>query len=72
MIADPSTLPVLRPLLQDVAWWVRLRAALALTRFGATGKAALVELQAQKATAARAVADLVLGLSPQAIAEYSA
>ena len=72
MIADPTTLPTLVGLLRDVAWWVRLRAGLALTRFGPAGRKILVDAAGEQATAARAVADLVLGLSPPAIAEYSA
>ncbi len=72
MIADPTTLPLVRNALRDAEWWVRLRAALALTRFGATGQDALLQDEVGADPAARDMARLVLGLSPQALAEYAA
>jgi HEAT repeat protein len=72
MIADPATLPLVRGALRDSEWWVRLRAALALTRFAAPGQNALLEDEVGAEPAARDMARLVLGLSPQALAEYAA
>ncbi len=72
MIADPITLPPVRDALRDPEWWVRLRAALALTRFAAAGRNALLEHEVSADPAARDMARLVLGLSPQALAEYAA
>ncbi len=72
MIADPATLPVVRDALRDNDWWVRLRAGLALTRFGAAGRNALLAVEVGGHQASRDMARLVLGLSPQALAEYAA
>ena len=72
MIADPMTLPVVRDALRDAEWWVRLRSALALTRFGAAGRNALLAAEVGGDAAARDMARLILGLSPQALAEYAA
>jgi HEAT repeat protein len=72
MIADPSSLPALRAALRDPEWWVRLRAALALTRLGAAGRNALLEAEVGPDQASRDMAGLVLGLTPQALAEYAA
>ena len=72
MIADPATLRLVRDALRDPEWWVRLRAALALTRFDAPGRNALLEDEVGAEPAARDMARLVLGLSPQALAEYAA
>lgn len=72
MIADPATLPLVRAALRDREWWVRLRAGLALTRFGATGRDALLETEVGAHALARDMARLVLGLTPQAIAEFAA
>jgi len=72
MIADPSSLPALRAALRDPEWWVRLRAALALTRLAAAGRNALLEAEVGPDQASRDMAGLVLGLTPQALAEYAA
>jgi hypothetical protein len=72
MLADPASLPRLRALLRDPDWWVRLRAGLALTRFGAAGRNALLEADVGPDPNARNMAHLVLGLSPQALAEFAA
>ena len=72
MIADPATLPLVREALRDREWWVRLRAGLALTRFGAFGRNVLLETEVGVHTEARDMARLILGLSPQALAEYAA
>jgi HEAT repeat protein len=71
-IADAATLPDLRARLADVEWWVRLRAALALTRLGAPGQGALLHAEVGANPDARYVARLILGLSPQALAEFAA
>jgi HEAT repeat protein len=72
MIADPATLPRVRAALLDPEWWVRLRAGLALTRFGAAGRNALLEAEVGAHAQARDMARLILGLSTQALAEYAA
>jgi HEAT repeat protein len=72
MIADPATLPLVRDALRDVEWWVRRRAGLALTRFGGAGRNVLLEAEVSAHAEARDMARLVLGLSPQALAEYAA
>jgi HEAT repeat protein len=72
MIADPKTIPALRESLRDLEWWVRLRAGLALMRFGAPGRNALLEAEVGAHAEARAMAGLILGLSSQALAEYAA
>lgn len=72
LTADPTTFPAVRGALRDTEWWVRLRAGLALTRFGATGRNALLAAEIGADPGARDVARLVLGLSPAALAEYSA
>lgn len=71
-IADPATLPLVRAALRDPEWWVRLRAGLALTRFGAPGRNTLLEAEVGAHADARDMARLILGLSPQALAEYAA
>ena len=71
-IADAATLPDLRARLADAEWWVRLRAALALTRLGAPGQGALLHAEVGANPDARYVARLILGLSPQALAEFAA
>ncbi|HEU5262947.1 MAG TPA: HEAT repeat domain-containing protein [Gemmatimonadales bacterium] len=72
MIADPATLPLVRAALRDAEWWVRLRAGLALMRFGTAGRNALLEAEVGGYPDARDMARLVLGLTPQALAEYAA
>jgi len=72
MIADATTLPLVRAALRDPAWWVRLRAGLALMRFGAAGRNALLEVEVGADADARNVADLILGLPEQALAEFAA
>src|SRR5881396_2037476 len=72
MITDASTLPLLKAGLRDEVWWVRLRAALALMRFAAGGRNALLEAEVGADVNARAVAKLVLGLPAQALAEFAA
>ncbi len=72
MIADPTTLPLVRDALRDSIWWVRLRAALALMRFGAAGRNALLEAEVGADTGARDTARMILGLPPQALAEFAA
>ena len=72
MIADVTTLPLVRVGLRDTVWWVRLRAALALMRFAAPGRNALLEAEVGADTDARAMAKLVLGLPVQALAEFAA
>jgi HEAT repeat protein len=72
MITDGSTLPLVKAALRDDIWWVRLRAALALMRFAAAGRNALLEAEVGADANARAVAKLVLGLPAQALAEFAA
>ena len=72
MIADPSTLPLVKDALRDGVWWVRLRAALALMRYSSGGRNALLEAEVGAEPFARAMAKMVLGLPPQALAEFSA
>ena len=72
MIADQTTLPAVRGALRDPEWWVRLRAGLALTRFGTAGRNALLEAEVGPHAEARAMAELILGLSSQALAEFAA
>ena len=71
LTADPLTFPAVRKALRDPEWWVRLRAGLALTRFGAQGRNALLEEERGANPGARDVARLILGFSPAALAEYS-
>jgi HEAT repeat protein len=71
MITDASTLPLVKAALQDNVWWVRLRAALALMRFAAAGRNALLEAELGANPFASATAKLVLGLPPQALAEFA-
>ena len=72
MIAEPATLPLVREALRDPEWWVRMRAGLALIRFGPAGRNALLEAEVGAHAEARDMARLVLGLSQQALAEYAA
>ncbi len=72
MITDATTLPLVRAALQDDVWWVRLRAALALVRFAAPGRNALLEAEIGANPFASAVAKMVLGLPAQALAEFAA
>ena len=72
MIADVSTLPLLKAALHDNVWWVRLRAALALMRFSAPGRNALLEAEVGPDPFARTMAQMVLGLPAQALAEFAA
>jgi len=72
MITDASTLPLVKAALQDDVWWVRLRAALALVRFAAPGRNALLEAEIGANPFASAVAKMVLGLPAQALAEFAA
>ncbi|MGH6885377.1 MAG: HEAT repeat domain-containing protein, partial [Geminicoccales bacterium] len=72
MIADPSALAAVRDALRDPEWWVRLRAGLALMRFGPAGRNILLAADVGPHADARSMAALVLGLSPQALAEYAA
>ncbi|HTI05736.1 MAG TPA: HEAT repeat domain-containing protein [Gemmatimonadales bacterium] len=72
MISDPSTLPLVKEALRDGVWWVRLRAALALMRFSGSGRNVLLEAEVGAEPFARAMAKMVLGLPPQALAEFSA
>jgi hypothetical protein len=71
MLANPASLPGLRAALRDPDWWVRLRAGLALTRFSAAGRNTLLEADKGADANARNMAHLVLGLSPQALAEFA-
>lgn len=71
-IADAATLGDLQTRLADAVWWVRLRAALALTRLGAAGQNALLSAEIGAQPDARFVSRLILGLSPQALAEFAA
>jgi HEAT repeat protein len=71
MVEDLGAVPLLRDLLRDQEWWVRLRAGLALMRLGAGGRNRLLEAETGPHPGARAVAGLVLGLSPQAVAEFA-
>lgn len=61
---------LLREALRDPAWWVRLRAALALARAGPEGRNALLAAEIGADVFARDMARMVLGLSPEALAEY--
>jgi len=70
MIADVTTLPLVRAALRDPVWWVRLRAALALIRFAAAGRKALLDAEVGADADARAMATLILGLPAQALAEF--
>jgi HEAT repeat protein len=72
MLADPATLPLLHAALGDPNWWVRLRSGLALTRFGSAGRNALLAAEVGADPGTRDMARLVLGLSPQALAEFAA
>ncbi|HKW41819.1 MAG TPA: HEAT repeat domain-containing protein [Gemmatimonadales bacterium] len=72
VIADGATLPLVRDALWDPEWWVRLRAGLALTRFGGVGRNALLTAEVSAHDQSRDMARLVLGLTPQALAEYAA
>jgi len=72
MIADATTLPLVRNALRDPIWWVRLRAALALMRLAAPGRKALLDAEIGADPDARDMAKLVLGLPPQALAEFAA
>lgn len=71
-LADAASLKLLRGALADAEWWVRLRGALALHRLGAPGRNALLEAEVGASPEARDMARLVLGLSPQALAEFAA
>jgi HEAT repeat protein len=70
-LGDPRVVAALRSALEDPEWWVRLRAALALGRYGAAGRDALVHAETGPGPLARQMARLVLGLSPQALAEFA-
>jgi HEAT repeat protein len=72
MLADPASLPLLRAALRDPDWWVRMRTGLALTRFGPAGRNVLLEAEVGPDPNSRDMARLVLGLSPQALAEFAA
>ena len=72
MIADAGTLAAVKAALEDSVWWVRLRAALALMRFGGGGRNTLLEAEAGPQPFASAVAKMVLGLPAQALAEFAA
>lgn len=72
MIADATTLPLARTALRDPIWWVRLRAALALMRMAAPGRNALLDAEIGADPDARDMAKLILGLPPQALAEFAA
>jgi len=72
MIADATTLPLVRKLVRDAVWWVRLRSGLALMRFGAAGRNALLETEVGADPDSRDVAKLILGLPAQALAEFAA
>ncbi|HLZ46857.1 MAG TPA: HEAT repeat domain-containing protein [Gemmatimonadales bacterium] len=72
MIADVSVLPLVKAALRDDVWWVRLRAALALMRFAAPGRNALLEAEVGADPSARTIAQMVLGLPAQALAEFAA
>ena len=70
-IADATTLPLLVTALGDREWWVRMRAALALTRLGPAGRDALLKAEVGALAPARDMARLILGLPPQALAEFA-
>ncbi|HEX9394414.1 MAG TPA: HEAT repeat domain-containing protein [Gemmatimonadales bacterium] len=70
-IADPATLPLLVTALGDDEWWVRMRAALALTRLGPSGRDALLKAEVGALATGRDMARLILGLAPQALAEFA-
>lgn len=72
MIGDPKTLGLVTEALGDAEWWVRLRAGLALARLGAAGRNALLAAEVGVDLHASDMARLVLGLSPQALAEFAA
>ena len=68
--AQAENLPQVRTGMRDPEWWVRVRAGLALTRFGPAGRAALADEERGPHADARGVAQLVLGLSGDALREY--
>jgi HEAT repeat protein len=70
-LGDAGSLALLRATLTDPEWWVRLRGALALHRLGGTGRNTLLEAEVGPSPDARDMARLVLGLSPQALAEFA-
>lgn len=63
-------IPTFQRGLRDSAWWVRLRAALALMAAGADGRNALLAAEVGPDAFARDMARLVLGLPAAALAEY--
>jgi HEAT repeat protein len=71
-LADRASLTLLGAAVEDPEWWVRLRAALALTRLGPAGLDVLFQAERSAAAGARDMARLILGLPPQALAEFSA
>ena len=71
-IGDPGCLELVQRALGDPEWWVRLRAGLALARLGAPGRNALLHEEVGPRPPARDMARLILGLSQQALAEFSA
>src|SRR5437016_5240056 len=56
MLADPASLPLLRAALRDETWWVRMRTGLALTRFGPSGRNALLDAEVGADPNARGIA----------------
>lgn len=71
-IGDAGSLQILKDALRDREWWVRLRGALGLHRLGALGRNALLAAEVGADPLARDMARLVLGLTPQALAEFAA
>ena len=71
MLSDRKTLALVRAAASDPEWWVRFRAGLALTRFGSDGMRVLVDADVGPDPRARDMAHLILGLSSQALAEFS-
>ncbi len=61
----------LRKVLSDSNWWVRLRAAVALRQLGLEGTHVLTDAQNGADRFAQEMARYVLGLSEQAVADYS-
>ena len=72
ILGDPVSLDSVKVALRDAEWWVRLRAGLALTRFGGPGRNALLDADIGPYPNARQMAHLILGFSADALTEFAA